>query len=158
MELKHVACENGVYTWRCKTDQEFKVYEYRYAHRMCWIICGFMILLGALIIPMGPELFPPLLLTIGLIILIVLPLSRYLLNRPGFEVVPFRMTDELISFREGRGRTYISFSRVIRVETERNRLDLYTKHTKYPVYIPEEDFAQMRDLILRRVEDQGKIT
>ena len=155
MELKTVACKDGVYSWRCKTDYEFKLYEYHYALRMGWFISGFMILLGILL-SFVEEYFLALVFTCAIIFLIVLTVSRYVLNRPGFETIPFQMTEDFVRFREGRGCTFVSFKSVVRIETEGNRIDLYTKHSKYPVYIPEEDFEPLRDLIIRNVEEKSR--
>ena len=96
-----------------------------------------------------------LLLTTAIIILIVLAVSRYILNRPGFETVPFEMTEEYICMREGKGRTFVSFKSVKRVETEGNRIDLFTRFSKVPVYIPEEDFGEISDMIIRNIRERA---
>ena len=154
MELKTVQYQDGKYRWRCKTDNEYKQYEYHYALRMGWAICGSIILLGFLLVPMN-ELFLCLLLTTAIIILIVLAVSRYILNRSGFETVPFEMTEEYICMREGKGRTFVSFKSVKRVETEGNRIDLFTRFSKVPVYIPEEDFGEISDMIIRNIRERA---
>ena len=154
MDLKTVAYRDGVYRWKCRTDDEFRQYEYSRALRLGWLICGILLLLGALLLPLD-ETFLMMLLTCGILFAIVFAVSRYILNRPGFETVPFEMTEESVRFREGRGRIYVSFRSVTRVEEVDGRLDLYTRFTRYPVYIPEEDFEPVRDLILRRVRECG---
>lgn len=157
MELKTVTCSGGVYRWRCVTDDEFKKYEHRYALRMGWTICGFLLLLG-LLLPPADGIFLMLLLTAVILLLIVFAVSTYIRNRPWFEVISFQMTDEYVSFREGRGKTFVSFKSVRHWETEGSRIDLYTRFSKIPVYIPPEDFSQIRDLIVSRIEENSRFS
>ena len=155
MELKEVTFRDGVYSWRCETDYEFKLYERRYAHRMGWTICGFLLLLGVLLVPKD-ETFIMLVLTCVILLLIVFAVSFYVMHRPGFEVIPFRMTDEYVTFREGKGKTFVSFKSVRNYEEHGNRIDLYTRRSKIPVYIPEADYEPVRDLIVSRIEEQTR--
>lgn len=152
MELKKVVCENGVCRWRCETDEVYRQFEYTRAVRTGAFINGFMLLFGFLVL--RGEYLLLMVLTCGIISLIVMACSRYILNRPGNETIPFELREDYIRTREGRGSVIVSFSSVRYIETQRNRVDLFTRFSRIPIYIPEEDFDQISRLIADRVRDR----
>ena len=154
MELKKVVCKDGVYSWSCVTDMEFRQFEAAYAVRMGLGICAFMLLLGLLCL--RDEMLLLMLLTCGIILLIVFAVSRIVMNLPGNETVPFEMGEGYIRLRQGRGSIFVNLKRVICMETLGNRIILHTRRSHIPVYLPQEDFDRMSGLIAARIEDSGR--
>lgn len=156
MELQKVTCENGVYRWNGRTDEEYKRFEYSHSMRMGLGICGFMLLMGLLLF-FGDVMFLLMLLTCAVILLILMVTGQFILNRPGYETIPYEMSEDSIHFREGRGSVYLFFKRVRHTEIRGNRIILYTRTYQVPVYIPEEDFDQvsrvMMDFIRKKNPD-----
>ena len=154
MELKKVLFENGVYRWSCGTDDVQKQYECTVSVRMGVGVSAFMMLAGSLVL--RNEELVLMFLSCGITVLITIICGRFLLNRKECETVPYMMTENGIRIREGRGVSYISFKRVHYAEARDNLVMLHTRFSKIPVYIPREDFEQIRGIIEERVEEKGK--
>jgi len=154
MELKKVVFENGVYRWRCESDEEFMQFEYRCGIRTGLAVSAIMLLLGFLLLK-DEKLFI-MILTCGIVVLIVLAACNYVLNRPEMEIVPYELRNDGIRIREGRGCTFVDFKRVRYMDTRENRIMLHTRFSHIPVYIPQEDFVAISDLITERVKEQSR--
>ena len=96
--------------------------------------------------------------TCGITVLITLVTGGYVLNRSKTEIIPYELREDCIRFREGRGSTFVNFKSVRYTDTRGNRIMLHTRFSHIPVYIPQEDFVTISDLIAKRVNEQRKTT
>ena len=154
MELKKIVYENGIYRWRCESDEEFKQFEYQCGIRTGLAISAIMLVLGFLLLK--DEKLIIMILTCGIIILIVHAACRYALNRSKVEIVPYELRNDGIRIQEGRGCTFVDFKSVRNTDTRGNRIMLHTRFSHIPVYIPQEDFVTISELIAKRVNEQNK--
>ena len=154
MEVDKITCENGVYHWRCKADEDLNRFECSRSVRMGLGTGIFMLLAGFLLL--RGEMLLIMILACALTVLITLACGLYVLNTKTREFLPYTLTENDIRLREGRNMTFVSFKRVRYVESRSDRLILYTRFSKIPVYLPQEDPELIRALIEQRVLEKSR--
>ena len=154
MELKKVVYENGIYRWSCESDEEFTHFEYRRGIIIGLIVAFLGLLFGLLLLKDEARIIA--IITSGITILIALVTGSYVLNRPQIEIIPYELMENCIKFREGRGSSFVNFKRVRYTDTRENRIMLHTRFSHIPIYIPQEDFGPISELIAKRVKEQNK--
>jgi hypothetical protein len=154
MELKKVVYENGIYRWSCESDEEFTHFEYRCGIRTGLIVALLGLLFGIFLLKDEKRIIA--IITSGITILIALAVGSYILKKSKTETIPYELREDCIKFREGRGTTFVNFKRVLYTDTRANRIMLHTRFSHIPVYIPQEDFGPISELIAKRIKEQSK--
>ena len=160
MELKKVSSHEGIFYWNCEIDQAYKLYEYRRSLRMGGILFGVTTLLFYLLMLASRESIPlPIYAAFyAFTFLLVLLTARIILRSSKPRRMCFRMTDRDIEIGSGRSTVCVSFRNVVRAEpdTDRHHVVLATRFSQPVICIPAEDFDQIRDYIVSRVDAESR--
>ena len=156
MELKKVHIKEDGYWWQCTVDEEFVRGSCRLALFVGGIVCVIVMLL-AFIVSSDTQTRLIFFASCGGVMLLVLMVCGILwLRRNSFRQL-YELKEDFVRYGDSsRSQTSVFFKDVLRTEEEGNKIRLFTGRRKYLVYVPEEDYEAVRDLILARVEEQSK--
>ena len=157
MDLKKVHTkDDGTYWWTSEVDDEFVLYSIRLAFITGGIYCAIVMLFALLVSPDTKTVLIFLASCVGVMLFIGMICGIIWLTRHR-QRMPYELTGEFVRYgRTRKDMKSVFFNSVIRTEEDGNKIRLFTKHWKHLVFVPEEDFAEIRDFILDRIEKESK--
>ncbi len=145
--------QDGIYYWTCEVDKEYKRHNFRVTMMASFIISIALILVTVLTTSDATAI-GAMFLTCILVIVIALIIGLWKSSPSSHLVMPYQMNEQYVCIGKGKSSYYVNFKYVNDVETRDNKIILHTRFSKTIIFVPEEDYTQIKEYILRRVEEE----
>ena len=155
MELKAVTYRDGTYSWTGTVDDAYREKAFRKAVRLSALgYCIPMALITFLLPKNAAYWYTAAFFTALFLLVLGINWAWQRGTAGGFE--NYIMTDKYIQAGSERHGKSVCFKDVHYLEGEKDRIVFRTRFGRMTVFIPESDYAVLREIIEKRIQDQGR--
>ena len=145
---------DGVWRWQCQADGEYRRRSNRITITVCAALCLMLLAFSAML---DAEMMTVTATCCAVVMLIAYFICHVFSKLSGTLMTGYELTDRYVMTGSGRWEVRFSFSTTRRIIISQNFLDLRRRFSSMLVYVPPEDFDQVRAFILSRLPESAEV-